>query len=239
MSNTLTIADPAFLAGGAAYDFLNPGFTWNEAGWASDPLWSAPADGAAVASLRNPSGNGDPTQATVANRPIFRAAPSGFNGHPAIEFDGSNDSLFADLPDIAQPFQLVVVLRQLAEVGTSRYFIGVGGAGARGLYRRQASDSWSASLGAEMFGGTADLNTHILHLVANGASSSLVLDGTTIATGTGTIPGTGGFVSVTLGASVGGANNANVQIAGWGIIADASTSMAALTTATKTYYAIP
>ena len=35
----------------------------------------------------------DLTQATEANKPLYRASPTGFNNCPALQFDGSNDNL--------------------------------------------------------------------------------------------------------------------------------------------------
>lgn len=218
---------------------------WTHATFLADPKWAAnPGNGNAIPSVRDQGGT-DPVQATAGNRPTFRSAVAQFNGMPAAEFDGVNDSLFVDFADIIQPFQVVLVIRQLSEPAANRYFVGTGGGATDGFYRRNTSDQWSAYFGGagEMVasvGGTADLNPHVLAWLVNGVTSTFSIDGTTTATNAGaTVPGTHGFTSWTLGAAVGGASGGNIQIAACGIKADATTSMAKLITATKGVYGVP
>ena len=60
------------------------------------------ADGSSVTSWPDKSSIGrDMSQGTATNQPTYRASPTGFNGQPAVEFDGQDDYLI----NTANPYQ--------------------------------------------------------------------------------------------------------------------------------------
>lgn len=74
--------------------------------WKADALTLA--DGDPVSSWTDSSGNGfDATQATPANQPVFNTGQ--LNGLPAVNFNGSSDSLAAAITSTAQPFTVFAV----------------------------------------------------------------------------------------------------------------------------------
>lgn len=114
------------LAGGAGPAPFNPltELSWLAAFWASDPGWSAPADGAGVASWRDGSGNGR-TAVAGATQPVYRAASVDMNGRPAVEFAAPvNHSLNFNMPALAQPFSIVSVF--MAKAGSGNWLNGPG-----------------------------------------------------------------------------------------------------------------
>src|SRR5688572_9123183 len=93
-------------------------FDWEVVAWASDPAWTPPADGAAVASWPDRSGNGrDLVQADAGKRPLFDA--DGIGGMPCLVADGVDDTLATALisPEIAQPLTLVAVCTAPGSIG--------------------------------------------------------------------------------------------------------------------------
>jgi hypothetical protein len=95
--------------------------------WASDPLWTPPADGAAVTSVRNNSGGGDPTQASAGFKPLYRASVSQLNNKPAVEFDGTDDRLVVDITDVTAPFKAISIHRMLGTPVNTTNPLGTGG----------------------------------------------------------------------------------------------------------------
>lgn len=166
--------------------------------WAGDPAWTNPGDGNAVSSWRNGgSVGGDPAQATATAKPTFRASVAALNNRPAVEFDGG-DSLNFDVADIAIPFYAVAV-GVLSGSGVARTMLGFSTTTALRL-GCSAGNAWFASDGTALAAGTTDSNAHVLEAVLNGASSSLRLDGTQIASGAG---GNTGLARFVIGASNG------------------------------------
>lgn len=154
--------------------------------WASDPAWTPPADGAAVALWPDASGNGrDAAQATGDNQPTFRSASSGMGNKPVIEFDGVNDRLLTAAFGVvlAQPNEMVAVVRYRSLVAnaffvdgitsTARNAMGVGGGGTtwRIFAGGSAVQSGGISTTRRYFRGVFD------------ATSTVFVDGTQIATG--------------------------------------------------------
>jgi hypothetical protein len=148
--------------------------------WADDPDWTNPGDGGAVSSIRNFAGTPDPSQATSTAKPTFRATPTGFNGHAALEFDGGDSDLGA-VTDVAQPWKIVAVVKRTGS--GNRNAVGFLSAGARGL-GHNSGGAWLLSAGTNLTGGTSDTTAaHVLRGTLNGASSQLWADGTSVASG--------------------------------------------------------
>ena len=87
---------------------------WQNAWWASDPAWTAPADGAGVSTWPSTAAR-NLVQATGANQPLYRASAAGFNNKPCIEFDGVNDSLLdaTFVGPTSDPYTVVCIARWL------------------------------------------------------------------------------------------------------------------------------
>ena len=78
MSTPVTSFDPATVSGIVAW-------------FKADSL--VLADGDPVSSWSDSSGNSHTATSTSTARPTYRSAPTGFNGKPALQFDGSNDTI--------------------------------------------------------------------------------------------------------------------------------------------------
>ena len=95
-------------------------------------------DGDLVSSIPNQGGNGTAwSQSTTANQPAFQSGSSAMNGHPVLEFDGTNDYLqMADQSDLNSSASTertyVVVIRTSTNI-TGRQVIYEEGGGTRGL----------------------------------------------------------------------------------------------------------
>lgn len=84
------------------------------------------ADGAAIASWPDSSGNGnDAVQATGANQPLYKT--SIVNSKPVVRFDGTNDELLAPMPVGATKTFFFVVKKRGAIGAVSQAAYGVGG----------------------------------------------------------------------------------------------------------------
>lgn len=190
----LTLADPSLVgrvAVASPFRLVN----WLHAVWAGDPSWVNPGDGNAVASMRNDTGGGDPAQATGALRPTFRASVAAYNNKPTVEFGGTQYLDF-DIANLGQPYSLVVVGNTAGANALAERIVGVGSNAGNGVGDSSAN-AWAATFGTTISGGTCDSNPHLFRGYANGASSALGIDGTTIATGN---AGTNTLTRLTLGA---------------------------------------
>jgi hypothetical protein len=91
-----------------------------------------------VSSITNIGGNGTAwSQATTANQPAFQLGASAMNGHPVLEFDGTNDYLqMGDQTDLntspSTERTYIVVIRTSDDI-SSRQVIYEEGGGSRGL----------------------------------------------------------------------------------------------------------
>lgn len=139
-------------------------------------------NGSNVSQWNDKSGNGrNATQGTANNQPTY--ATAGRNSRNIITFDGTSDSMLTNDYTIAQPHTLFVVGRR-AVGGANQNFTDGGSAGRAAVYWAN-TDNWG------MFGGVAltgpagtDTNWHVFAASFNTTSSTLRLDGSTIATGT-------------------------------------------------------
>lgn len=190
--------------------------------WASDPGWTPPADGGAVASWADYSGNArTASQATGAAQPLFRASSANFSNRPCIEFDGTDDLLVTAVgTSLAQPNEIVLVARLLSKAAgpaTRQIFDGAVSTARHTFSVAPAVSDWSLFGGtATLSGGTDDLDTHHFRLIFNNNASSLTLDGTTAVFGA-TAIGTHALTGISIGNRYDGTRPANLQIAFLGV----------------------
>ena len=178
-------------AAAAATPSFNPLTSWTtdpvHGVWASDPLWTPPADGGAVSSWRNGgSVGGDLVQATGAKQPTYRASTAAFNNQPTVQGDGIDDYLAVNFaPYYIQPYYIVAAMSKgkAANVAETIFSDHTGGAHEVASYTGTGASTWRMKASTELTGGTADTNPHLLTYTFNGASSSLFVDGTSTITG--------------------------------------------------------
>lgn len=170
-----------------AFDPLS--IAWHSVYWAEDPGWTNPGDGNAVTTWDDASGNGrDVTQGTAANRPLYRASVAGLNNQPALDFDGTNDCLGTASSFTATSGVITKVLvLQLKVAAGDKHIWSWNGTGSRcDVQTASAPTRWgvyeNAGGGGTVAGGTPDTSAHLL-ICTVGASSSVELDGTSLATG--------------------------------------------------------
>lgn len=150
----------------------------------------------------------DVVQATTANKPLYKTGI--LNGEPMLLFDGVDDYLAGAFAGglISQPITAFVVA-QLAsgrvnnnagyniidgDDTTNRLVIFKGATGS--------PDTWEIFAGSTLVGSVAvDANAHILCAIFNGASSELIVDGASHATGN---AGTKGIDGLSVGRYPGG-----------------------------------
>lgn len=168
--------------------------------WLGDPAWTAPADGGAIASLRNQSGGGDPAQATGTAQPTYRAATPLFANRPTAEADGG-DSLNVDITDVPQPVKYLVVC---SIAGTDQRCIGLSSDTSEGIGRSGGGNWVAVSTFAHVITGTAsDANPHVLRVEMIGGAGAMYVDGVLVGSAA---TFTGGVVLFTLFGSAGGSN---------------------------------
>lgn len=199
-------------ATGAAPATFNPLTDWTtdpvHGVWASDPLWTPPADGGAVASWRNGGtvAGVNLTQATGSKQPTYRASTAALNNKPTVQGDGTDDFLAADTANFAQPVFILMVAAQgrpttANEALADRYAT----PGVQSLYTEFGgvfANQWQSSNAiAAIRGGTSNNSPHLFRMVSNGASSTLHVDETLIGTGN---FATGDFNGVYLFSATGG-----------------------------------
>jgi hypothetical protein len=186
---------------GGSFDPLNA-IAWHSAFWAEDPDWSAPADGGAVSDWRNAGSVGtdyNAVQATASKQPTYRAATAAYNNRPTVQFDATDDFLrTAAWTATTQPLHLVVIANLGATTATRSI---VDGRDAyRGLVTGFSSARWGMNWGTPVNEavGTSTTNPSLIVQLANGASSTMDVNGTqVIATDAGVLDSIG----LTLGAN--------------------------------------
>ena len=173
--------------------------------WASDPLWTPPADGGAVSSWRNGgSVGGDLVQATGSKQPTYDASNPAYNNQPVVTFDGTDDGLYVNPADVAQPWWSVVIGSIDAATAT-RAFVGHGtNSGYRLGTDSTTGAQWRFVPGTGISGGTTDTSPHLFVAKAAGASGALAVDGTSVATGA---VGTNAMTAWSIGAGNDGTGN--------------------------------
>ena len=121
----------------------------------------------------------NPNNATGTAQPLWRA--SSINGRPAWDFV-SSDSWTA-VASLSQPFTTVLVLN--LDTAASQFILGTVAASATAGIATTAGPAWSHNYGTAATGGTPAAATPVIVVsVGNGASSKLIVNGTTLSTAT-------------------------------------------------------
>lgn len=166
-------------------------------GWYRGSSLSALADGDPVGQWNDEGGaNNHLLQATALKKPLYRAT-GGPGGKPAVDFDATDDILFASCT-IAWPTTVFLVLNQTTWTGGKIIFAGSTASGTMDLrqnattpnVRQQASANGAAVTGPAL--GAWGLVT----AVYNGASSTMALNG---GSNVASNPGTGTPIGIRLG----------------------------------------
>lgn len=220
MKNASLLHRRTVLHQSAAVASFNPlSIAWNMAYWASDPLWTPPADGAGVASWRDASGTGmTATQATGASQPLYRASSANFNSKPCLEFDGVNDRLgVAPGSTLTQRNEMFVVLRLLSNltgVSTRNVIDGSSSSVRHALYTAPGQSTWRWTAGTEVISTLAHDNaTHLIRIVFD-TTSVFYVDS---ASDSSVAAGTQSLTALSIGSRYDSARYANVQIAFIGV----------------------
>lgn len=160
------------------------------------------SDGAPVASWPDSSGNSlDLSQATSARQPAFRS--TGFNGRPAVEFDGTDDAMQRSFGTTFPQPCTVVLLCSLPPGGAvySDAYPWIDGASSSGRLWMGHTTAlgrggfWAGS--SFISGDTLTEGPHVYRALYSGASSTFAGDGQQQAAGN---PGSNGISGITLGA---------------------------------------
>jgi len=142
-------------------------------------------------------------QTTSTKRPLYKLV----SGYPCIETDGSDDFLGPSLFSFTQPSWRISVIRQITWTSADRIFSG--GTGDHGLLWQSGVSPeirlWNGSNIGPISPSLGD--RAIITAIRNGASSSLQLNNETAVTGD---PGSTDADGMTIGATGGGLNNANI-----------------------------
>lgn len=188
------VVDSYRLAAAPSYNPLTS-ISWYAAWWAEDPDWTPPADGGAVSSWRNAGTNGvAATQGTGIKQPLYRASVASLNNRPAVDFDGSNDTLSSSFGEtLSQPLTRVVVGVLDVVIGNAHLFSADADPRAD-LYLTpgEAWRMWAGSSEGSFGAPAANTTGFIIMAEYNGASSKGGLNTASLTT-TATNPGTGGL----------------------------------------------
>lgn len=140
----------------------------------------ADTEAVATAPLYGTLGGSTVDQGTAGNRFTKVAAD------PSWSSDGADYLEKVTGVSLAQPFT-VVAIGALGSAGAGT-FVGLNDASTNRRFGSTVS-AWALNCGTALTGGSLDTDLHVLRGYANGASSSLHLDGSSIATGNaGTLP---------------------------------------------------
>jgi len=178
-------------AAGVPSTSFNPltSITWKMAAWASDPLWSNPGDGNAVASWRDGSGNSkDLTQSDNAKKPTFNSSVAAFNNQAAVNFDETSDTMCSPQFTVATAPWTFVLIGLTERVGApiaDRWFVtgdngSDGYTAGFGIYQTH----WTMTQGTRCdSAATWDNSTHLFRMLGNSGSSVLAVDETAVISG--------------------------------------------------------
>lgn len=172
-----------------------------EGWWKASDL--ALADGAAVSSWTDRSGNGnDLVQVVGAGQPLYKT--NVLNGQPVVRFDGIDDNLHAAFTALAQPNTIIGVLKLAATTAKWVWDSFNDGSHRNGL-EIKAGPVWALYAGSAepSFGVPETTNAHVIVARYNGASSFGRVDGAQTALATPGAHTLGGFQ---LGGHTTGAN---------------------------------
>jgi hypothetical protein len=197
---------------------------WHTAVWADDPNWTNPGDGNAVAQWDDGSGNARHlTQVTGNRQPLFRSSVALLNNRAAVDFDGVNDMLqSAAFTNVAQTHSIIWIGKRDGVGGgaNNERIIDLtnGGPPNTSLFMKaNGSTKWGIYAGSAISSSSLDQDTaagHAIRVKYAGASTALVVDGTTDTVN----PGTGGGTYFTLGCNppndISAAGNIHTAFAG-------------------------
>lgn len=170
------------ITGGAAFSPLD----LSPVLWLAASAITGLADGAAVTTWADGSGNGNnATQATADNKPTYQTAE--INGHPVVRFDGTNDLLATGSFTLAQPVHVFLVGKMSGGAVDYRYFLdGLAGNDRMSLYYIVAGDTvaiYTATSAAELTVAANTTSYFVWTALFSGASSRLRKNGAADATG--------------------------------------------------------
>jgi hypothetical protein len=152
-------------------------------------------NGSTVSQWSDKSGNGrNATQGTANNQPTFSAAAR--NGRSVLSFDGSNDSLLTSSFSISQPFTIALVGKINSTAANGNFSDGGTSGRAAVFFTTGNGGQWATFAGVAISGGVANTDWHVFHAHFNGSSSSLYVDGASVASGN---AGTDGFNGLRIG----------------------------------------
>lgn len=160
---------------------FNPKSIENLAGWWDFNDTSTVTVQTGISAVTDKSGNGRTLlQTTTNNQPAWTA--SVINGKYAAVFDGVNDTLSASFT-LAQPITVFCVGRWINSTNTNQLFDGKS-AGNTMRFFILNSPQCALYAGAQLSSVNTTLNSHaVWETVFNGTSSSIVRNGTSIASG--------------------------------------------------------
>ena len=145
-------------------------------------------DGDAVATWSDASGNGyNATQGTASQRPIYKTGI--LNSRPVVRFDAVDDTLSNGTFAVNQANTWFAVVRTTGGDGAYRFvFDAATGTTRQALIYTVGTTKWTSYAGAlvDESGTTASSTWRSIQAIFNGASSSLIVGGTTTAVNPGT-----------------------------------------------------
>lgn len=151
---------------------------WHSSFFADDPAWlDRPVDAAAVASLRDASGNlRHALQATGAAQPLVRAHSSAMGDRGVVEFDGVDDRVVqAAYTAVGEPNEMFIVVRyRTVPAANARIVIG---AASTHEIRANSTPNWQMNNGTTRSSTiTVDTRAHVLYAVWD-TTDLLFIDG--------------------------------------------------------------
>lgn len=153
---------------------------WLSSFWASDPLWTSPGDGNAVSTWRSGGTNTVAvTQATGSKQPLYRASYANLNNRPAIDFDGTDDTLTNSFGATTfSPYTVICVAHWDTAANTQQ---AVGNNSAK--YAAASGSAWRLAATTAVNGGSSSTGKHLHRAFINtGADDDLEVDGTMVIT---------------------------------------------------------
>lgn len=184
---------------GTPVTFTTPASMTGIQGW-YDFSASGVADGVAITSLTDGSGNGRTITGAATAQPLSKTGANGINNLAVALFDGVNDVMTTASFSVSQPFTIYAVVTG-GGAGPLRYFANLTTEVVRVGY--DATTGANAFAGVSLTGtGTAAANPKVVTTVFNGASSIIRVDRSQVTSGD------AGSSNIANGISVGGTGTA-------------------------------
>jgi hypothetical protein len=184
---------------------------WAYAYWVEDPNWTPPSDGVAASSW--PDYMGDASADLIApSSPneglLYDDSTTAFNNRPTLQGSQVGGNRYmrtaSQLTLISQP-NTVVVVGSFLKIGSGAAFM-FDGRDDSGFANRHIAlvpvtpNEYRLFAGSFAAGGTSDTDPHLFVFRFNGSSSSIKVDGVTVASGLN--PGSAGLRGFTVGCNV-------------------------------------